>query len=77
MASLSRRQIGCRPFFPPLSSLPMFHSRTERADRNPVAYRVAGQGINLPSGHNLTEEDVDRVCAALRETLAASCRRAA
>jgi perosamine synthetase len=77
MASLSRRQIGCRPFFPPLSSLPMFYSRTERADRNPVAYRVAGQGINLPSGHNLTEEDVDRVCAALRETLATSSRRAA
>jgi perosamine synthetase len=73
-AGLGRRQIGSRPFFPPLSSLPMFHSW---ADKNPVAYRVAGRGLNLPSGHNLTEEDVDRVCAALREVLAASCRRAA
>ena len=71
-AGLERRHVGSRPFFPPTSSLPMFSSR---ADVNPVAYRVARQGIHLPSGHNLTEEEVGRVCVALREVLASAATR--
>jgi perosamine synthetase len=74
MAGLKARHIDSRPFFPPISSFPMFQSR-ERD--NPVAYRVARRGINLPSGHNLTEEDVDRVCRALVEVLGSEGRQAA
>jgi dTDP-4-amino-4,6-dideoxygalactose transaminase len=47
------------------------------AQRNPVAYRVSANGINLPSGHNLTEADVDYVCSALKDVLHARSRRAA
>ena len=74
IAGLKRRHIDSRPFFPPTSSFPMF-SRRENA--NPVAYRIADRGLNLPSGHNLTEHDVDWVCGALLELLPGDCRRAA
>jgi perosamine synthetase len=74
IAGLKQRRIDTRPFFPPMSSFPMFR---RCADRNPVAYRIARQGINLPSGHNLTEGDIDRVCTALREVLAGRVQRAA
>lgn len=62
MARLKERGIDSRPFFPPLSSFPMFESR---ATQNPHAYKVSSRGINLPSGHNLTEADVDRVATGL------------
>ncbi len=68
---LKERGVDSRPFFPPMSSFPMFKSC---AATNPVAYRVSKNGINLPSGHNLTEEDIDRVCAALKDVLASAGR---
>ncbi len=74
IAGLKERHVDSRPFFPPISSFPMFASC---AERNPVAWRVARQGINLPSGHNLTEQDVDYVCAALLEALKAPARKVA
>ncbi|HEX4000566.1 MAG TPA: DegT/DnrJ/EryC1/StrS family aminotransferase [Pirellulales bacterium] len=66
MAGLRERGVDSRPFFPPLSSFPLFESRKTA---NPAAYRVAMRGINLPSGHNLTEVDVDRVCNSLLEVI--------
>ena len=63
---LKERGVDSRPFFPPMSSFPMFKSCEVQ---NPVAYRVSKNGVNLPSGHNLTEEDVERVCTALKEVL--------
>lgn len=74
IAGLRQRSIDSRPFFPPLSSLPMYENRQEQ---NPVAYRVSRQGINLPSGHNLTEADIDRVCRVLLQQLPAATQRAA
>jgi perosamine synthetase len=73
MRGLKERRIDSRPFFPPMSSFPMWASR---AAENPNAYRIARQGINLPSGHNLTEEDVERVCVALEELLLPAQHRA-
>ena len=63
---LKERGIDSRPFFPPFSSFPMFQ---QREGANPIAARLARQGINLPSGHNLTEADVDRVASRLVEVL--------
>ena len=74
IAGLAERHIDTRPFFPPMSSFPMWESC---AGRNPVAYRVSRQGINLPSGHNLTEQDVDTVCRALADVLRDAGRQAA
>jgi perosamine synthetase len=66
LAGLKQFGVDCRPFFPPISTFPMFVSC---ASQNPVAHDVSPRGINLPSGHNLTESDVDRVCEALINVL--------
>jgi perosamine synthetase len=75
MASLKAEGIDTRPFFYPLSSLPAFRAQGGEARwrrRNPTAYRVSAQAINLPSALSLTREDVSRVCVALRTELARS-----
>src|SRR5262249_11404322 len=64
--ALKRQGLDTPPFFPPISSFPMF---TSCEFTNPTAYRLARRGLNLPSGHNLTESDIDRVCAALHGVL--------
>ncbi len=69
ISDLKRHDIDSRPFFAPLSSFPMF---TSRQNVNRTAYAISQRGINLPSGHNLMEADVDRVCECLRAALARS-----
>lgn len=61
-AVMKENNIDSRPFFYPLSSLPMFE---EQAD-NKVAYDIHERGINLPSHHGLSRSDVERVVAVLK-----------
>ena len=74
MRLMDERDIDCRPFFFPLSSIPAYRD-TEEAQRararNTVAYRVTPYGINLPSGLNLTEDKIAYVCDALKAVLSA------
>ena len=53
--------IDARVFFHPLSSLAMFESRPENA----VAWSIPHRAINLPSYHDMTDSDIDRVVSAL------------
>lgn len=72
MTSLRERGIDTRPFFRPLSSLPAYVGSPDsiRARReNRVAYELAPRGINLPSGPDIEEVDIERVCEALDEVL--------
>ena len=64
-AHLKRDNIDGRPFFYPLSSLPMF----DKAVDNEIAYSIFERGINLPSYHDLTFEDVQRVVNSLKAFL--------
>jgi perosamine synthetase len=72
MALMGERGIDCRPFFYPLSSIPAYEG-TEQAvlarERNHTSYRISPYGINLPSGLNMTEERVRRVCDTLKNIL--------
>lgn len=72
MEKMSARNIDCRPFFHPLSSIPAYRdteqARQARA-RNVVSYRLTPYGINLPSALNMTEAKVGIVCAALKDIL--------
>ncbi len=64
--------IDTRPIFSPLSSLPAFAAlsgQVEAQFRNPVAYDVGANGVNLPSALCLEEKDVEVVCRALTEIL--------
>jgi perosamine synthetase len=65
MAELKQRNIDSRPIFYPLSSFPMFNTTD-----NPNAYHVGNRGINLPSGHNRTEEEVDYICSHIKDIIA-------
>lgn len=72
MHLLATDGVDSRPFFPPLSSLPAFRNHPQwhtGSQDNPIAYSIAPYGINLPSALMLTEEDVERVCSALRNHL--------
>jgi perosamine synthetase len=78
MDRLDAEGIDTRPFFYPLSSLEAYagSSQAELArSRNLVSYDISPRGVNLPSGLNLTREDVKRVCAALISTLEGRRRR--
>lgn len=75
MELLAAQGIDCRPFFHPLSSLPAYAHSPQAAlarQRNTVSYRVSPSAINLPSGLNLTQDQVARVSRALREVRTAT-----
>lgn len=70
MQQLANRKIGTRPFFWPMHEQPVLRKMGFFADVScPVAERVARRGFYLPSGLNLTAEDVDQVAAQVREVL--------
>lgn len=54
--------IDGRVFFHPLSSLPMFQPKPS----NRIGYDLPPRAINLPSYHDLTNADQDRVIAAVK-----------
>lgn len=49
--------IDGRVFFYPLSSLPMFKEKKE----NIISYNIFNRGINLPSYHEMTNQDIEKV----------------
>lgn len=63
--------IGTRPFFWPMHEQPVFRNMGLFAGKSyPVAERLARRGFYLPSGLALTENQMERVAAAVRELLA-------
>ncbi|MDY7109213.1 MAG: DegT/DnrJ/EryC1/StrS family aminotransferase [Planctomycetota bacterium] len=72
MSGFDRHGIDTRPMFHPLSSLPAYAhlgGPALAAARNPKAYHLSPRGINLPSGLQLSADDVSRVCAAFKTIL--------
>ena len=57
--------IGIRPFFYPVSMFPMFES----AKDNVVSWSLYKRGINLPSYHDMTRDEITIVCNALRKNI--------
>lgn len=58
-------RIDSRTFYYPVSGFKPFKKR----HKNPVSAYLAGQGINLPSGHALTEEEIAYICRSIKESL--------
>lgn len=63
---LKQRNVDTRPVFPAISQYPIWPVRQATP---PVALRVGNQAINLPSGVCLRREQVDYVCACIRELM--------
>jgi perosamine synthetase len=67
---LAQRAVETRPFFLGMHEQPVFLARgLFSGGSHPVAERLARQGLYLPSGTALTDEQVERVCDALAEVL--------
>jgi perosamine synthetase len=64
MLVLKDKDIDTRPFFPPMSSFRMFKNAN-----NQQATYIGANGINLPSGHNLTRDEVHYICLCIKNIL--------
>jgi perosamine synthetase len=72
MQLMSKKNIDCRPFFHPLSSIPAYEhlqQAKQAKQRNNTSYEISPFGINLPSALNLTTQDVKFVCDSLKSVL--------
>ncbi len=63
--AFDEENIDARVFFYPLSSLPMFSPQPQ----NRYAWDIPARSINLPSYHDLTSYDLDRVCNVVERLL--------
>ena len=63
---LREDMIDSRPVFPTISRYPMWRSDCY----NPIAEHIGDNAINLPSGHNLKEDQVDYICKCILNHLA-------
>ena len=63
LAVFKADNIDGRAFFWPLSMLPMFEKKPENA----VSYGLYKRAINLPTYHDLTKQEMDRVISHVRD----------
>ncbi|MBP3128265.1 DegT/DnrJ/EryC1/StrS family aminotransferase [Thalassospira sp. ER-Se-21-Dark] len=64
-SAFARENIDARVFFYPLSGMPMFSKNPE----NVVSYDIPERAINLPSYHDITNEEQDRVIDVIRKLI--------
>jgi perosamine synthetase len=62
-AAFATEDIDARVFFWPLSSLPSFSPKPQ----NVHAYSLPSRAINLPSYHEMTQQEIDRVVSVIAE----------
>ena len=65
LAAFKAERIDGRVFFWPLSRLPMFKGRPG----NVVSYGICERAVNLPTYHDLTEAEMDRVIRVFRSQM--------
>jgi len=65
MLKLKEKGIDTRPFFYPISKMPMYKG----CCKNPVASDISNKGLNLPSGFNLSKQDIFMISKDLKEII--------
>lgn len=66
MLKLKEVMIDTRPFFYPMSQMPMYNNSDKV---NTIAYDVSKRGINLPSGVNLDRGEICYICEKIKTIL--------
>ncbi|MCP4508730.1 MAG: glutamine--scyllo-inositol aminotransferase, partial [Fuerstiella sp.] len=66
LSAFAEEDADARVFFPPLSSLDCFDNVTS----NPLAREIPNRGINLPSFHDMSDDEQHRVVNVVRRCLA-------
>jgi perosamine synthetase len=69
VAAFQSGNIDGRVFFHPLSTLPSFGSRAGQL----VAADIARRAVNLPSFHDMTDAQIERVAGTVKAALHARC----
>jgi perosamine synthetase len=68
MRELRARGVDTRTFFIPVHEQPLFRQKEEYGDLSfPVSEELSAKGLYLPSGLALTPEQIDSVCAAIKD----------
>jgi perosamine synthetase len=65
MKKLKEKGIDTRPFFYPISQMPMYNYGII----NNVAYKISQVGLNLPSGVNLDKDEAEYICENIRKII--------
>ena len=65
MISLKEMNIDSRPFFYPLSDMPMYKGLTN----TPVTHKVSARGINLPTFTSMENDSIKYICNAVHSLL--------
>jgi len=65
MVKLKEKGVDTRPFFYPISQMPIYNNESA----NPISYEISKKGLNLPSGVNLTYEDIISITQSLKKLL--------
>ncbi len=64
MNELKKNRIDSRPFFYPISDMPMYNE-----SNTPITHMVHSKGINLPSYFDITKEEVIYICKKIKELM--------
>lgn len=64
MVELKKRGIDSRPYFYPISDLPMY-----KTANTPNTHEISKKGVNLPSSFCLQENEIDFICKNVKEVL--------
>lgn len=65
LREFERRNIDARVFFWPLTMTPPFATKVD----HPISYALYRNAVNLPSYHDLSDDDMDRVVRVVRDML--------
>jgi perosamine synthetase len=63
--NFEENNIDARVFFYPVSMMPMFQDKPA----NSIAYDIHARGMNLPCYHDITDDDIERVCKVVEAAL--------
>ncbi len=67
---LRRKGVETRPFFLGMHEQPVFQQMgLFVGEQYPITERIARRGLYLPSGLTITEEEIGKVCSAVKEVL--------
>lgn len=69
MESLSKNGVDTRPLFYPLNIQPPYDGMGRAF---PVSEKVAREGVSLPTSYSYDQEDIERVCRAIKDILLSS-----
>ena len=67
MEKLKSNHIDSRPFFYPISQMPLY--KQFKHGNNKQSYQASQHGLNLPSSTKLTKKDVDYICQIIKKIL--------